>query len=213
MVSTLYYSENAVEKMAPPHKSRNEQIVWNLYPLITTEFRKKYIENLKKITAEKNNGNWTANDARKQSLPLRIINTGKNPSENHQDAIDLFIKEGSPIYSMSRGIVVLAENNWRRDNDLSTSSVKGGNAVIVFCPEDESFYRYAHMERTKVSVGTFVGSGEEIGIVGNTGINASKPGHGEHLHLEVNRYNSNGGLMMPQNIFELKRKLETLEGQ
>ncbi|HEY4513309.1 MAG TPA: M23 family metallopeptidase, partial [Candidatus Paceibacterota bacterium] len=155
----------------------------------------------------------TANDARKQSLPLRIINTGKNPSENHQDAIDLFIKEGSPIYSMSRGIVVLAENNWRRDNDLSTSSVKGGNAVIVFCPEDESFYRYAHMERTKVSVGTFVGSGEEIGIVGNTGINASKPGHGEHLHLEVNRYNSNGGLMMPQNIFELKRKLETLEGQ
>ncbi len=112
---------------------------------------------------------------------------------------------------MTGGLVVLAESGWTVDNELSTSSGRGGNTVIVFNLNDESFYRYAHMQEIKVSAGNIVGNGEEIGVVGHSGTNASKPGHGAHLHFEINRYDKDQGKMIPVNVFELKRELEALK--
>ena len=50
-----------------------------------------------------------ANQGEKMSLPLKELNFGKGI--NHQDAVDLFITEGSPVLSISGGIVLLAESN------------------------------------------------------------------------------------------------------
>lgn len=207
LVSALYYSEQAVRKMAPPHKYSTEKIIWNIYPLITRQFRENYITTLKRTIAGESAKNLI--NLGTQCQPLDTIDFGKNLEENHGDAIDLFIKEGSDVHAMLGGIVVLAENNWKENDDLSTSSYRGGNTVIVFNPQDDSFYRYAHMQEIIATAGKFIPSGALIGIVGHTGINASMAGYGEHLHFEIQRYDRAKGVMIAHNVFDLKRKLET----
>ena len=93
-----------------------------------------------------------------------------------------------PVYSASAGIVVLAEGNWKPDQPFSTSSIRGGNSVIVFDPAENRFYRYCHLEKVLVIARTPVEAGQQIGAVGHTGFNASRPGHGGHLHFEINQY-------------------------
>jgi hypothetical protein len=109
-------------------------------------------------------------------------------ARTHQDAIDLFAPEGSQVYAVSRGIVILAETGWNSDDALSTSSWKGGNTVIVFAPDHDRFYRYCHLGAVSVSPGDLVAAGNAIGRVGHTGLNASRSGHGRHLHFEINEY-------------------------
>ena len=98
------------------------------------------------------------------------------------------MKEGSPVYCGGRGPVVLAEGDWNADQPFSTRSIRGGNAVIVFDPRENRFYRYCHLEKVLVQPGALVEAGRQIGIVGHTGFNASRPGHGGHLHFEINQY-------------------------
>lgn len=107
---------------------------------------------------------------------------------SHRYAIDLFAPEGSPVRSASRGVVILADHDWSPENYFSTTSRKGGNAVIVFDPDQDRFYRYCHLSTVLVSPGQLVASARIIGAVGHTGLNASLPGHGRHLHFEVNEY-------------------------
>jgi hypothetical protein len=57
------------------------------------------------------------------------------------------------VHSVSRGVVVLADSDWSPDNLFSTTSRKGGNAVIVFDPDHERFYRYCHMSRIRRGYG------------------------------------------------------------
>lgn len=208
LVSSLYYSEQAIKKMQPPYKHSSEEIIGTIYPLINKRFRENYIRYLKTIIEGKTK-NIQKRKPNTQPTPLSKINFGRKLENNHLDAIDLFIKEGAPIYSASEGIVVLSESDWSSDNDLSTSSNKGGNTVIIFNPKDESFYRYAHMRKTSVSVGTVLSVGEKIGVVGHTGINATKPGHGQHLHFEINKYDRKRGVMSSVDVFELKRGLQS----
>ncbi len=107
---------------------------------------------------------------------------------SHKYAIDMFAAEGTAVHSASRGIAVLADRDWSPDNVFSTSSRKGGNSVIIFDPDDNRFYRYCHLNAVLVTPGQLVAGGQSIGTVGHTGLNASQPGHGGHLHFEVNEY-------------------------
>jgi hypothetical protein len=106
----------------------------------------------------------------------------------HQNALDLFAAEGTPVRSMTRGVVVLADSDWQEGDPMSSTSDRGGNAVIVFDPATDRFYRYCHMSAVLVEAGGLVAPGQTIGLVGHTGRNASRPGHGRHLHFEVNEY-------------------------
>jgi murein DD-endopeptidase MepM/ murein hydrolase activator NlpD len=106
----------------------------------------------------------------------------------HQTAIDLFVSEGSPVRSATRGLVVLAENGWTAADPFSTSSMAGGNCAIVFDPGAARFLRYCHLGWVNVQPGAVVSAGQSLGVVGNTGMNASRKGHGQHLHFEINTF-------------------------
>jgi murein DD-endopeptidase MepM/ murein hydrolase activator NlpD len=109
-------------------------------------------------------------------------------ARTHQDAIDLFAPEGSQVYAVLRGIVVLAEGGWSAANALSTSSRKGGNTVIVFAPDYDRFYRFCHLSTVLAAPGSLVAAGAVVSSVGHSGLNASRGGHGRHLHFEMNEY-------------------------
>ena len=107
---------------------------------------------------------------------------------SHRYAVDLFAPEGATVSAVSRGVVVLADSGWSREDLFSTASRKGGNAVILFDPDRDRFYRYCHLNSVTVSPGEVVAAGAQLGSVGHSGLNASQAGHGRHLHFEANEY-------------------------
>lgn len=208
LVSALYYSDSAMKKIGETDQDAHKDILSAIYPLITKEFREQYLLTLEKefYSGQKE----VAPGSNKDHSPLGRFAL-ENRGKNHEDAIDLFIKEGSPIYSVTDGLVVLAENGWDPANQLSTSSMRGGNTVIIFNPHNKQFYRYAHMFQSTVSAGAILTSGEKIGVVGHTGINASKKGHGQHVHFEINQYNSKNGIMSVVDRSHLHKILKGLK--
>jgi murein DD-endopeptidase MepM/ murein hydrolase activator NlpD len=210
LVSTLFYSKEAIQNIKPPHEYPAEEIIVNIYPLITKQFREKYITFLTNLVRDTSLNQENMN---MEGLSFPLDNLDWRDAEyNHEDALDLFTEEGSPIYSISGGIVVLAENGWRMGDKMSTSSMRGGNTIIIFNPQEESFYRYAHLQKTIIEAGTILPSGTRIGTVGHTGINASKRGHGGHLHLEMNRYDRKEGAMTAEHFSEIQKMLKILQG-
>lgn len=123
----------------------------------------------------------------------------------HPRAIDLFTPEGSLVRAASRGVVILAESGWSADDPFSTSSRLGGNSLIVVDPTANRMYRYCHLDSVLVSAGEVVQAGQKIGTVGHSGINASRPRHGGHLHFEVNEYDD--GAVRPLNNKQLQALL------
>ena len=219
LVSALFYSEEFIKSTNPPdpfarvaarEKNGPEEIITEIYPLITRQFREKFISTLKEKIQKGGSAESRTENPNAESLPLDSLHIGENLAANHPNAIDLFMKEGSPVYSVSAGIVVLAENGWSEADDLSTSTVRGGNTVIIFNPHNETFYRYAHLQSSGVRAGMILENGDNIGVVGHSGINASRPGHGEHVHFGMNRYDREQGRMMTIGVFDLSRRLKAL---
>ena len=120
-------------------------------------------------------------------------------ADAHPYALDLFFsdvkhlpdgQEGPPIPSLSGGIVVASARNWRggagieswRGGGLSPSA---GNGVVVYDPVSRRFFSYFHMRTTDRNPGDIVRPGDILGIGGNTGMNARRPGHGGHVHVEI----------------------------
>jgi peptidoglycan LD-endopeptidase LytH len=125
----------------------------------------------------------------------------------HPNAIDLFVREGSPVRSASYGVVLLAEGGWDKDDPLSTSSRGGGNSAIVFDARSGRLFRYCHLDKVGVKAGDPVTAGQVIGTVGHTGLNASRQGHGRHLHFEINAFD--GRSMRPFDSAQLREFLRS----
>ena len=128
----------------------------------------------------------------------------------HDDALDIFVDEGTPVESASDGLVVEAEIGWNPDDPLGTSAVRGGNEVIVFDRAGNRFFRYCHLETVLVAPGQIVDQGDFLGTVGHTGFNAMLPGHGQHLHFEINRVD--GGATRVVSRTEIQEFLRTAAG-
>jgi len=92
---------------------------------------------------------------------------GGSQPDVHQ-GIDLAVPEGTPIHAAGAGKVVYA-GSW-----LMT----GNSVVIEHLPGVYSLYY--HMERILVAVGQTVSKGQEIGLVGATGLAT-----GPHLHWQI----------------------------
>lgn len=184
LVSVVYYHDGFLSTFPADRSSADPErrIVGQISNMATPLVKAKFIDLLHEI--------WNKSDQRgspQLRQPLTYFVVGAS-SRTHRYAIDLFTSEGAPVYSVSRGIVVLADRGWDPADLFSTSSRKGGNAVIVFDPDRDRFYRYCHLSTVLVTAGDLVRSGEVVGKVGHTGFNASLPGHGRHLHFEVNEY-------------------------
>ena len=121
-------------------------------------------------------------------VPLRYEARSRGRRRTHPDAVDLFANEGSTVYSAAGGLVVLAEQGWTKEDPFSTSTVRGGNTVIVFEPSQNRFYRYCHLASVSVSAGQVISGRQPIGSVGHSGYHASRPRHGGHLHFEINEF-------------------------
>lgn len=184
IVSAMYYSQRFLYRIGNRYGPtyRQATILYEIAESIPPDFRDTYVRYLKTLSEY-------GPDVPNLASPLdRYERPAPECPACHDSALDLFTKERSSVYSMTRGLVVLAENGWEPEREFSTSSPGCGNAVIVFNPETERFYRYCHLGTVLVKVRDVVLPGQAIGTVGHSGANASLPGHGGHLHVEIARY-------------------------
>jgi murein DD-endopeptidase MepM/ murein hydrolase activator NlpD len=183
LVSAFYYHDGFLNSFPADRSSAapDRRIIGQIGNLLTSETRARFVRLLHEV--------WSRCDA---PSPLRYVEPvayrAVSGRRSHQYAIDLFAPEGSPVIAVSRGMVVLVDRDWSPQNLFSTTSRKGGNAVIVFDPDRDRFYRYCHLNSVNISSGDLVAAGDRLGDVGHTGLNASQAGHGRHLHFEINEY-------------------------
>ncbi len=86
--------------------------------------------------------------------------------------IDLAARVGTPIYATGDGVVRIAGRN---------PDGYSGYGVVVVIDHGFGFQTlYAHMNNTKVKSGQKVKRGEQVGVVGSSGMST-----GSHLHYEV----------------------------
>jgi len=206
-VATIYYSMRFTKKALVAHSPQN-RIVGSLATGMKNETKKKFLSYL----AEQYQSKTSAVSPSSQTLASPLEHYALQWFEHsHPDAIDLFTKEGLPVYSMTDGIVVIAQADWNPLDPFSTVSQKGGNEIIVFDPRHETFYRYCHLATVLVVPGDIVRSRQPIGTVGHTGLNASRKNHGNHLHLEINVYHDEKHSTISLSRNELRKILERIQ--
>ncbi len=203
LLFALYCSDHFLKKLSIGNLEHDiaEQVIKRFADKITPEIRERYVLMLDKIS-----GNIPKTELLKTSSPLERFAYGQG--KNHPDAIDLFIKEGTPVKAMRTGMAVAAERTWKKEDPFSVASLKGGNSVIIYNMADKAFYRYCHLENVFINQGEKIIAGTKIGTVGHSGLNASKPGHGEHLHFEINQYERESKKVRPLLEDELRMKIE-----
>jgi murein DD-endopeptidase MepM/ murein hydrolase activator NlpD len=183
LVSAFYYHDGFLNDFSVDRQtaSPERRIVGQISRLLTPQEKAEFPRLLHEV--------WSASGSAGPARSVEpVAYRAMSGRRNHQYAVDLFATEGAAVSSVSRGVVVLADKGWSPEDLFSTASRKGGNAVIVFDPDHDRFYRYCHLGSVSVSAGHIVTAGEPLGTVGHTGLNASRAGHGRHLHFEANEY-------------------------
>ena len=184
LVSAIYYHDNFLSDFSVDRNNADPErrIIGQISNMLSPERKARFVGLL--------HGIWSRSEPmgpERWAEPVFYKAWGGG-RRTHQYAIDLFAPEGAAVYAVARGMVILADRDWSADNLFSTTSRKGGNAVIVFDPDHDRFYRYCHLSTVQVFAGKIVTPGEILGSVGHTGLGASQPGHGGHLHFETNEY-------------------------
>lgn len=104
---------------------------------------------------------------------LRIDPIDKVTQKFHT-GVDVAAVQGTPIYAVASGEVVMAKSNGSGGNEVR---IDHGNGVET---------RYKHLYQFAVKKGDYVYQGEPIGTVGTTGRST-----GPHLHFEILKNNTN----------------------
>lgn len=142
----------------------------------------------------------------------RWLPTDRALGSSHRYALDLFFtkvtrngaeEKGPVVRSISAGIVVAAADDWDGTDKPSQYrggglSPKAGNGLIVYAPHEGRYYAYFHLHALKPGLGAIVQAGQALGHGGNSGVNARKKGHGEHLHIEI--HESSGKVWTSQDL-------------
>ncbi len=188
VVSAIFYHDGFLESFSSDREDADpgRRIVAELVRTLTPEHKAQYIRLLHNLWHH----TGFVDRATVPVSPVVESELGRRRRRGtHKQALDLFTAEGTPVRSTTDGIVVLAEGGWTASDPFSTSSRRGGNSVVVFDPWQDRFFRYCHLETVTATKGSLVEAGAAIGSVGHSGLNASQPGHGRHLHFEVNEFN------------------------
>ncbi|WJG08578.1 M23 family metallopeptidase [Aliiglaciecola sp. LCG003] len=91
-------------------------------------------------------------------------------SSGMHKGIDIFAIQRTPVIASTYGVVVKV-----------AQSDKGGRYVLVLGPKWKLHY-YAHLDDTQAKPGDWLGSGQQLGLVGTTGNAAERP---PHLHYAI----------------------------
>ena len=128
--------------------------------------------------------------------PSQLTKISRGYSSGHK-GIDYVAPKGTPIYSVTNGVVKYASPSGSPHKDW------GYYAVVEYTNSKGEKYDviYGHMESAPVvSNGQVVTTGQNIGNVGNTGFTYGANG-GYHLHLEVRQdYRAKGTGKDPKTI-------------
>lgn len=103
-----------------------------------------------------------------------------NGASDLHTGVDVGAPEGTPVYAMLPGRVILA---------APPGGVSGYGNVVVLQHGATAFTLYAHLSRISVNEGEQLSAGEQLGNVGRTAGTRDDPGKlfdvsGAHLHLE-----------------------------
>lgn len=205
LMCAVYYHDGLFNPLLPDHPDGDpaDRILTRIVGQMPAGYKRSCVAILREMCA------LAASELAPERFQLPVIYEPLPAhGATHPSAIDLFADEGTSVVSATAGVVVLAENGWAPDAWFSTSSVRGGNCVIIFDPAASRFLRYAHLAETFPKAGAFVEAGEKIGLVGHTGFNANRQGHGRHLHFEINEYSDKTGLTTVVVHDDLKDLLE-----
>jgi murein DD-endopeptidase MepM/ murein hydrolase activator NlpD len=118
---------------------------------------------------------------------------------SHPYALDVFFQHvdksgeaerGPLIRALKPGIVVAAAYDWSGGPGLSAYAGGGlspasGNGLVVYDPASRLYCSYFHLSSVALKKGAVIGAGTIVGRGGNSGMNARKKNHGEHLHIEI----------------------------
>jgi len=111
-------------------------------------------------------------------------------SDKNQDSKDDNTKKRGIVNSILPGVVVAVEREWKIN-----SLLRGGKYVMVFHPAEDLISYYAHLDSVLVETGQILKSGEALGEMGRTGLNAFKKRSPTHLHLMVLKVDPQAGLL------------------
>jgi murein DD-endopeptidase MepM/ murein hydrolase activator NlpD len=100
--------------------------------------------------------------------------------DENEDGMDDQTRKPVYVLAMTDGIIVALKNNWTEQDTL-----RGGNYLMMYNPNLQRFYYYAHNDSILVAVGDIVRGGSRIATVGRTGKNAFPKRSPSHLHLMV----------------------------
>jgi len=92
------------------------------------------------------------------------------PTGHFHSGLDLAAPAGTPVHAAAAGVARVAESPW--GYGLYVVIVHGGGMATL----------YGHLDWTPLSDGEPVRAGDELGLVGSSGLST-----GPHLHFEVRR--------------------------
>lgn len=112
--------------------------------------------------------------------PIPLPGGGSSP--NFHGGVDFTpLVQGSPVpvYAVGAGVVVISDRHVERGD-------RSGIDVGIRLDGDRSIWWYGHLSRADVVVGQRVRDGQQIGLIGATGLTSSggRSVTGVHLHLE-----------------------------
>lgn len=114
--------------------------------------------------------------------------------DGNQDSLDDRTGQPVRVLSMTGGIVVALEQEWKQ-----TSRLRGGKYIWIYDPANQLLVYYAHNKELQVQLGQIVKPGDVLATVGRSGLNAAKRRSPTHLHFSVLKLID--GKPLPVNIY------------
>ncbi len=112
--------------------------------------------------------------------------------DRNQDNRDDRTGRAVQVLSMTGGVVVALENEWRQGSKL-----RGGRYIWIYDPANNLMVYYAHNEELFVKLGMIVKPGDLLAVIGRSGLNAAKHRSPTHLHISVLRLTDGQPLPVP----------------